>query len=118
MPGIITCQNAALMTPLLCDPGERWEYGISIDWLGKVVEAVSGQKLDRYLAENICQPLGMHDTAFKISRRCARAWPRSINGATTARCSRLRWSYPRSRSFIWVVVGSIAPRRTTWHSRK
>ncbi|HSX81231.1 MAG TPA: serine hydrolase domain-containing protein, partial [Candidatus Saccharimonadia bacterium] len=67
IPGIITCQNAALMTPLLCDPGARWEYGISIDWLGKVVEAASGQRLDRYLAENICQPLGMHDTAFKIS---------------------------------------------------
>jgi CubicO group peptidase (beta-lactamase class C family) len=67
IPGIITCRNTALMTPLLCDPGERWEYGISIDWLGKVVEAVSGQRLDRYLAENICQPLGMHDTAFTIS---------------------------------------------------
>jgi CubicO group peptidase (beta-lactamase class C family) len=67
IPGIITCQNAALTTPLLCDPGERWEYGINIDWVGKIVEAVSGQKLDRYLEENICQPLGMHDTAFKIS---------------------------------------------------
>jgi methyl acetate hydrolase len=67
IPGIITCQNAALMTPLLCDPGERWEYGVSIDWLGKVVEAVSGQRLDHYLAENICQPLGMYDTAFTIS---------------------------------------------------
>jgi methyl acetate hydrolase len=67
IPGIITCQNAALMTPLLCDPGERWEYGISIDWLGKIVEVVSGQRLDRYLAEHICQPLGMHDTAFQIS---------------------------------------------------
>jgi methyl acetate hydrolase len=31
IPGIITCQNAALATPLLFDPGERWEYGISID---------------------------------------------------------------------------------------
>jgi len=67
VPGVITCQNAALMTPLLCDPGERWEYGISIDWVGKIVEAVSGQRLDRYLAEHICQPLGMHDTAFKLS---------------------------------------------------
>jgi CubicO group peptidase (beta-lactamase class C family) len=67
IPGIITCQHSALMTPLLCDPGERWEYGISIDWVGKIVEAVSGQRLDRYLAENICQPLGMHDTAFTIS---------------------------------------------------
>src|SRR5712691_11585360 len=67
IPGVITCQNAALTTPLLCEPGERWEYGISIDWVGKIVEAVSGQKLDRYLEEHICQPLGMHDTAFKIS---------------------------------------------------
>jgi len=67
IPGVITCQNAALTTPLLCDPGERWEYGISIDWVGKMVEAVSGQKLDLYLEEHICQPLGMHDTAFKIS---------------------------------------------------
>jgi CubicO group peptidase (beta-lactamase class C family) len=67
IPEISTCQNAALMTPLLCDPGERWEYGISIDWLGKIVEAVSDQRLDRYLAENICQPLGMHDTAFQMS---------------------------------------------------
>jgi len=67
IPGVITCQNAALTTPLLCEPGERWEYGISIDWVGKMVEAVSGQKLDCYLEEHICQPLGMHDTAFKIS---------------------------------------------------
>lgn len=67
IPGVITCQHAALTTPLLCEPGERWEYGISIDWVGKMVEAVSGQKLDRYLEEHICQPLGMHDTAFKIS---------------------------------------------------
>jgi methyl acetate hydrolase len=67
IPGVFTCQNAALTTPLLCDPGERWEYGISIDWVGKIVEAVSGQRLDRYLEENICQPLGMYDTAFKIS---------------------------------------------------
>jgi CubicO group peptidase (beta-lactamase class C family) len=67
IPGIITCQNAALLTPLLCDPGERWEYGISIDWLGKIVEAVSGQQLESYVAEHICQPLGMHDTAFTIS---------------------------------------------------
>src|SRR5262245_30717284 len=67
IPALITCQNAALATPLLCDPGERWEYGISIDWLGKIVEAVSGQRLERYLAEHICQPLGMHDTAFQMS---------------------------------------------------
>lgn len=66
-PGITTCTNAALTTPLMFDPGDRWEYGISIDWAGKMVEAVSGQKLDRYFQENIFGPLGMKDTSFKIS---------------------------------------------------
>src|SRR5262245_28241577 len=66
-PGITTCANAALTTPLLFDPGDRWEYGISIDWVGKMVEAVSGQRLDRYFQNNIFGPLGINDTSFKIS---------------------------------------------------
>jgi CubicO group peptidase (beta-lactamase class C family) len=66
-PGITTCTNAALTTPLLFDPGDRWEYGINIDWAGKMVEAASGQKLDRYFQENITGPLGMKDTSFKLS---------------------------------------------------
>jgi CubicO group peptidase (beta-lactamase class C family) len=65
-PGITTCTNAALTTPLLFDPGDRWEYGINIDWAGKMVEAVSGQKLDRYFQENIFGPLGMKDTGFSL----------------------------------------------------
>lgn len=65
-PGIIGCQNAALNLPLVFDPGENWEYGISIDWAGKAVEAVSGQTLAKYMHDNICSPLGMADTAFKI----------------------------------------------------
>src|SRR5205809_224236 len=39
IPAVGSCQNAALTTPLLAEPGERWEYGISIDWVGKMVEA-------------------------------------------------------------------------------
>jgi CubicO group peptidase (beta-lactamase class C family) len=66
-PGITTCTNAALTTPLLFDPGDRWEYGISIDWVGKMVEAVSGTRLDRYFQDNISAPLGMRDTSFKLS---------------------------------------------------
>ena len=66
-PGITTCTNAALTTPLLFDPGDRWEYGINIDWVGKMVEAVSGQRLDRYLQQNILGPLGMNDTSFKLA---------------------------------------------------
>jgi methyl acetate hydrolase len=66
IPGIITCRNAALSTPLLCDPGERWEYGINIDWVGRMVEAASGRRLGAYMQENIFEPLGMRDTAFKL----------------------------------------------------
>ena len=66
-PGIITCTNAALTTPLMFDPGDRWEYGISIDWAGKMVEKASGAKLDQYFREKIFQPLGMKDTSFKLS---------------------------------------------------
>ena len=67
VPQITSCENAALTTPLLFDPGERWDYGIGIDWAGKMVEAVSGQKLGQYMKENIFEPLGMDDTAFKVS---------------------------------------------------
>ena len=66
LPGIITCQNAALSTPLLFDPGERWEYGINIDWAGKMVETVSGKRLGAYLQEHVFEPLGMTDTAFEL----------------------------------------------------
>ncbi|BBB95551.1 MULTISPECIES: serine hydrolase domain-containing protein [Bradyrhizobium] len=66
-PGIITCLNAALKTPIMTDPGTRWEYGTNIDFVGKAVEAASGKKLDAYLRDNMFAPLGMSDTAFKIS---------------------------------------------------
>lgn len=66
-PGIISCQNAALKTPVMTDPGTRWEYGTNIDFVGKAVEAVSGKKLDAYLRENMFAPLGMNDTGFKIT---------------------------------------------------
>ncbi len=67
VPPIISCQNAALQLPLLFDPGDRWEYGINIDWAGKIVEAISGKKLGLYLAENVLGPLDMTDTAFHIT---------------------------------------------------
>ncbi len=67
VPQITSCENAALTTPLLFDPGERWDYGIGIDWAGKMVEAVSGQRLGQYMKENIFDPLGMGDTAFRIT---------------------------------------------------
>ena len=56
-----------LKAPLLFDPGSRWEYGISTDWLGKLVEKVSGQTLEGYFRQHIFQPLGMTDTFFDVS---------------------------------------------------
>jgi methyl acetate hydrolase len=56
--------RAALCLPLLFDPGDNWEYGVSTDWVGLAVEAASGQKLDAYIKDHICGPLGMDDTIF------------------------------------------------------
>jgi methyl acetate hydrolase len=66
LPAVTSCKNDALKTPLASDPGTRWEYGVNIDFVGKAIEAVSGQRLDAYLRDNIFTPLGMTDTAFKI----------------------------------------------------
>jgi methyl acetate hydrolase len=83
-PGIISCRNAALNLPLAFDPGERWEYGIGIDWAGKAVEAVSGQTLDQYMRANLLGPLGMADTGFRIGAeqrgRLARIHARTQEG--------------------------------------
>jgi methyl acetate hydrolase len=67
LPGLITCKDDALKTPLAFDPGERWEYGINIDFAGKMVEKVSGQRLEGYFRDHIFGPLGMADTSFKLS---------------------------------------------------
>lgn len=66
IPSINTCKEAALRTPIMSDPGMRWEYGSNIDLVGKAVQTVSGKRLDVYLHDHIFDPLGMTDTAFKI----------------------------------------------------
>ena len=67
-------RSRAPRTPLMFDPGERWQYGTSIDWVGRIVEAISGEPLDSYFRKHIFDPLGMNDTAFDISpqQRAAR----------------------------------------------
>jgi methyl acetate hydrolase len=55
-----------LKAPLLFDPGTRWEYGISTDWLGVLVEKLSGQTLEAYFRQHIFHPLGMTDTFFDV----------------------------------------------------
>ena len=52
--------------PLLFEPGAEWNYGVSTDVLGRVVEVASGQSLDQFFAERILGPLGMTDTPFWV----------------------------------------------------
>lgn len=66
-PFIGECKNASFTAPIEFDPGDRWQYGINIDWVGKAVEAVSDQSLEIYFREHIFTPLGMTDTGFLIS---------------------------------------------------
>jgi CubicO group peptidase (beta-lactamase class C family) len=66
--------------PLRYQPGTRWEYGVSTDVLGRVVEVVSGRKLGDVFEERIFRPLGMTDTAFYVPAeklsRAAQPWQR------------------------------------------
>lgn len=84
-PGIISLQKAALRVPLMFDPGERWEYGIGIDWTGQMIEAVTGQTLGAYFAEHLTGPLGMTDTAFtptdSMASRMSTMMARQSDGA-------------------------------------
>jgi methyl acetate hydrolase len=66
-PPFASGRLAALNLPLVFDPGERWEYGINTDWVGRIVEALSGMPLDLYFRDHITAPLGMADTGFQLS---------------------------------------------------
>jgi CubicO group peptidase (beta-lactamase class C family) len=79
--------NAAMKVPIMRDPGTRWEYGTNIDFVGKVVEAVSGERLDAYFQNHLLVPLGMTDTAFVIGgdqrKRLVAMHSRGADGALT-----------------------------------
>ena len=55
-----------LEAPLAFQPGTAWEYGINTDWLGVLVEKLSGQRLAEYFDDNIFMPLGMTDTFYEL----------------------------------------------------
>jgi CubicO group peptidase (beta-lactamase class C family) len=78
----------ALAAPMVSDPGTRFEYGLSTDWLGVVVEAVSGQSLAAYLAEHVFGPLGMTSTTFLVPDdrrdRCVPVHVRDADGSWVA----------------------------------
>jgi CubicO group peptidase (beta-lactamase class C family) len=67
LPGLDSGREEAWYPPLMFDPGARWEYGISIDWIGRLVQVVSGKSLGTYMQDHVLAPLGMTSTGYAIS---------------------------------------------------
>ncbi|MDX3900428.1 MAG: serine hydrolase domain-containing protein [Sphingobium sp.] len=86
--------------PLEFSPGDKWNYSVSTDVLGVVVERLSGMRLDRYFSERIFEPLGMADSFFVVpagkAERLTDAWQLRGNGGLSIadRGRRSRWSRP------------------------
>ena len=104
-------RKQAPATPLMFDPGTHWQYGNSIDWVGRIVEAISGDSLDVYFRQHIFDPLGMNDTTFVLTprqrEREASAHRRGPNGALTA--EPLEQSSPRQSFSGGGGIYSTAP---------
>ncbi len=66
-PWVVDASWKSIRTPLLFDPGDRWEYGSNIDWAGMVVEGITGKRLGEVMRTRILGPLGMNDTAFTMT---------------------------------------------------
>src|SRR6185503_955951 len=84
LPAPTTGKLASIRTPLIFDPGDRWEYGVNTDWAGRLVEVLSGQSLDVYFRDKIFAPLGMKDSGYVVSAeqraRQARVHARQADG--------------------------------------
>ncbi len=66
-PSVVSASRAAIMTPLLFDPGDKWEYGSNIDWCGQVVEGIRGKRLGEVFKERIFKQLEIEDMAFTMT---------------------------------------------------
>lgn len=87
-PSVVTSSRASIETPLLFDPGEKWEYGSNIDWVGQVVEGVRGKRLGAVMRERVFDPLGMDEIGFTrtpaMKARSAAIHARDADGGLTA----------------------------------
>lgn len=79
--------RVSLDTPLIFDPGEQWEYGTGIDWVGQIIEKITGKRLGTVMQERIFAPLGMTTTAFSMTKamraKLARLHQREADGSLT-----------------------------------
>ena len=83
-PNPLSGLKRSLSVPMVNDPGTAWEYGVNTDWLGLVVEKISGQSLGSYLRQFVYGPLGMNDSTFAPSaeqrERLLRVMQRQADG--------------------------------------
>jgi methyl acetate hydrolase len=92
IPNVVAGSRAALRAPMVADPGTAFSYGINSDWLGQVVEAVTGLPLDVAMKQNITGPLGMDHTAF------------IMNDSDRANCSPV---HVKGEDGQWASIGEI-----------
>lgn len=87
-PSVLTATHASIQTPLLFDPGEQWEYGSNVDWVGQVIEGIAGKRLGEVLQERLFGPLQMTSSAFTLTdemrSRLATMYQRGADGSLTA----------------------------------
>ena len=69
LPPVASGAAATLRRPRVADPGQRWDYGIGLDWAGRAVEEVSGLRLGEVFRQRVFGPLGMADSGFLIDER-------------------------------------------------
>ena len=87
IPTVVSSTFASVRTTLQFDPGTQWGYGVNIDWVGKVVEAVRGKRLGEVMTERVLKPLDMNDTGFvmtpSMASRRATIHDRAMDGKLT-----------------------------------
>lgn len=84
-PNVLSGLKRSIHPPLVNDPGTTWEYSVSTDWLGLVVEKITGQSLGQAIQQRIYAPLGMQDSSFSPSpeqrTRLLRVMQRQADGS-------------------------------------
>jgi CubicO group peptidase (beta-lactamase class C family) len=98
--------------PLLFSPGTRWSYSSGLEIVGRIIEVVSGQSLDRFLAEQIFQPLGMRSTSFRerpdYGDRLTQLYSRPQGGPLQVVREGLLAMYEPQARFLWASGGLLS----------
>ena len=98
-PNVVAGSAASFTAPMLADPGTAFIYGINIDWLGKVVEAVTGTGLDIAIKEGVTGPLEMDQTTFLM------------NDEQRPKCTPV---HVKGEDGTWAAIGEVLNQEPDW----